>query len=464
MPRISKRLVDQVETKANDYFIWDDELPGFGLRVFSTGRRSYVVQYRAKGRTRRFTLGLHGVWTPETARKEARILLGRVAQGENPAEERQLDHKAITVKEICARYLEDAKAGLILGKKRRPKKDSTIYVDEGRINRHIIPLLGARRVKDLTQADMVRFMRDVASGKTRLNQKTRQRGRSIVRGEIGTSTRTLGLVGAILTYARENEIIERNPAHGIRKAADCKRTRRLSENEYRQLGLVLANAAGDAQLATASQIAHMIALTGCRRGEIINLDWGEVDAGYSCLRLRDSKEGASVRPIGLPALDLVMARRTDPPIGPVFGGTIDGKPLIGFPKHWHKMVRGTVLEEITPHVLRHSFASLANDLGFTKSTIAALLGHAQGTITSRYIHNVDTALIMAADTVSGYIQGLLDGRQFKRMTYALDRYSRLTNMARILENGLVSDMGGGVVTSSAVTPPRGEDPGRGNMA
>jgi len=72
VPRISKRLADQVETKANDYFIWDDDLPGFGLRVFTTGRRSYVVQYRAKGRTRRFTLGLHGVWTPETARKDVR--------------------------------------------------------------------------------------------------------------------------------------------------------------------------------------------------------------------------------------------------------------------------------------------------------------------------------------------------------------------------------------------------------
>lgn len=129
MPRITKRLVEQVETKTNDYFIWDESLPGSGLRVFSTGRRSYVMQYRAKGRTRRFTLGLHGVWTPETAHKEASILLGRVAQGENPAEERQLDHEAITVKELCIRYLEGAKAGLILGEKRRPKKDSTIYVD-----------------------------------------------------------------------------------------------------------------------------------------------------------------------------------------------------------------------------------------------------------------------------------------------------------------------------------------------
>jgi hypothetical protein len=94
--KLSKRSIDQTEPSEVDYFVWDEELAGFGLRVFTTGRRSYVVQYRAKGRTRRFTIGPHGVWTPETARKQARILLGRIAQGDNPAEERQFDYKAIT--------------------------------------------------------------------------------------------------------------------------------------------------------------------------------------------------------------------------------------------------------------------------------------------------------------------------------------------------------------------------------
>jgi hypothetical protein len=120
----------------------------------------------AAGRTRRYTIGAHGVWTAETARTQARVLLGRIAQGDNPAEEKQLDHKAITIKELCERYLQDAKNGLILGKKRRPKKASTIYTDEGRIRRHIVPLLGTRRVKDIVTADVTRFMRDVASDKT----------------------------------------------------------------------------------------------------------------------------------------------------------------------------------------------------------------------------------------------------------------------------------------------------------
>ena len=92
---------------------------------------------------------------------------------------------------------------------------------------------------------------------------------------------------------------------------------------------------------------------------------------------------------------------------------------------------------MTPHVLRHSFASIANDLGFTEVTIAALVGHSKGTVTSKYIHTLDTALIMAADTISGYIQGLLDGIEFKQTAYALDWGSRKAALALFLELSLI---------------------------
>lgn len=99
-------------------------------------------------------------------------------------------------------------------------------------------------------------------------------------------------------------------------------------------------------------------------------------------------------------------------------GTTGSAPLIGFPKIWARIVKGIALAEITPHVRRHSFA---NDLGFTEVTVASLVGHPRGTITSRYIHTVDTALVMAADGIAGYINGLLDNIEVKRKTYALDR-------------------------------------------
>lgn len=121
MAKLTKRVADAAEIRSKDYVIWDDELPGFGLRVFASSKRSYVIQYRSAGRSRRYTIGLHGVWTPDGARQEAKAQLGRIARGENPAEERQLDHKAITVKELCDLYLRDLEAGLILGKGGRPK-------------------------------------------------------------------------------------------------------------------------------------------------------------------------------------------------------------------------------------------------------------------------------------------------------------------------------------------------------
>ena len=289
MTRLTKRTVDTAEVRAKDYVVWDEGLPGFGLRVFASGKRSYVIQYRAVGRSRHYTIGLHGIWTAETARREAKALLGKIARGENPTEQRQLDRDAMTVKELCERYKSDLDRGLILGKGDRPKKASTTSTDMGRIDRHIVPLLGTRRVRDLTTADINRVMKDIISGKTKVSVKTgKSRGRAIVRGGAGTASRTIGLLGGILTYAVDLGVIDRNPASGIRRPKDKVKTRRLSQSEYRQLGEVLRTAA-DGRYAKAATIIRPLALTGCRRGEMTHLRWNEIDVDGSCLRLADSK-------------------------------------------------------------------------------------------------------------------------------------------------------------------------------
>ena len=447
MAKLTKRIVDGAEIRASDYIIWDEELPGFGLRVFASGKRSYVVQYRAAGRSRRYTIGLHGVWTPETAKREAKSLLGDVAKGGNPAEDRQLDREAMTVRELCDRYLDDLDRGLILGKRGRPKKATTIITDVGRIKRHIIPLLGTRKVRDLTKAEITQAMKDVMAGKTRMSEKTgKLRGRSIVRGGAGTAARTVSLLGGILSYAIELGVIDQNPAHGIRKPKDNINTRRLSEDEYRTLGEILRKIEEDGQYAVAAGMIRVLALTGCRRGEVINIRWSEVDADGSCLRLSDSKEGASVRPVGLCVLEYLETVREEDADGYIFPGWADDTPFGAFPRHWKKIFGETDLAGITPHVLRHSFASIANDLGFTEATIAALVGHSRGTVTSRYIHTIDTALVMAADNVAGYIQSLLDGATPDHISYTLDRDSRRASLAHFLgeESSAAEDIPHGV--------------------
>jgi hypothetical protein len=88
----------------------------------------------------------------------------------------------------------------ILGKGGRPKKATTIVTDTGRIHRHIVPLIGPRRVKDLSKADINKVLKDIMAGKTRASIKTKKlRGKAIVRGGAGTATRTVGLLGGILT-------------------------------------------------------------------------------------------------------------------------------------------------------------------------------------------------------------------------------------------------------------------------
>jgi len=231
-------------------------------------------------------------------------------------------------------------------------------------------------------------------------------------------------------------VIDKNPVHGIRKPADRVKDRRLTEDEYRLLGKILKERNGDEQFRTTTQIIRFIALTGCRRGEAIHLTWGEVDQYNSCIRLIDSKEGKSMRAVGLPVLDLLDLVSSDRNGEFVFEGTVDGKPLVGFPKLWKKLLKGTALADITPHVLRHSFSSIANDLGFTEATIRALIGHSGESVTGRYIHTVDTLLVMAADTVAGFISGLLDGKTFRQTSYALDRASREAALARLFEQSV----------------------------
>src|SRR5262245_64305869 len=242
--KLTKRAIATiVPDSTRDKCIWDDEVRGFGLRIKSTGVRSFIVQYRNSSGVRRcITIGRCGVLTVEEARTLAKRALADVIKGGDPAEKRSEERKAMTVRQLCHAYVEAADKGLIMGKRGQPKKPSTRYVDQGRITRHILPLLGNRLVRDLTTPDIARFMRSVAAGKTADDIKTCLRGRAIVKGGRGTAARTVGLLGGILSFAVSEGLIPANPARGIKRPADGRRQVRLSTEEYALLGHTLEDA------------------------------------------------------------------------------------------------------------------------------------------------------------------------------------------------------------------------------
>jgi hypothetical protein len=315
--KLTDRAAKAAKPAAKDRFIWDDELAGFGLRVAPSGRRVWVAQYRIGGRGsqfRRQTLGTFPALHAADAREQATALLGR--RRDDPIGVRRAEAKAAaaaeTVAQLCDRYLDALGKGLVLGRAGRPKKASTVATDRGRIARHIKPLLGAQRVRDLTPADIARFIRDVTLGKTAADERTGPRGRAIVRGGAGTAARTAGLLSGILAFAREDGVRDDNPAHGVKKPAAGRRDRRLDAGGYHALGSALAQFEREGGNPQAAAQVRFLALTGCRMGEVAGLRAAEIDRRGHALRLRDTKTGASVRPIGQAALDLLDGRTADP--------------------------------------------------------------------------------------------------------------------------------------------------------
>ena len=221
MAKLRKRVVDAARTDGREDFIWDEDLPGFGLRIFASGKKSYLVQYKLGGRggrTRRMSLGLHGKLTPDEARKRAKKLLAAVADGGDPASDRAEAKKALTVANLAALYVAESPA------EKPNKKASSWATDSSNIERHIKPLLGNKMAKALTQADIARFQADVAAGKSKADVKTGFRGRAIVEGGRGTAARSVAVLGAMLQFAVGRKLIPANPAKGVRLLRGEKRS------------------------------------------------------------------------------------------------------------------------------------------------------------------------------------------------------------------------------------------------
>ncbi len=407
MAKITKRVVDALKPAGKaDVFAWDSELKGFGVRVKPSGTKSFLIQYRnPEGRTRRLVLGQYGALTPEGARDIARRKLAAVADGEDPSEERHAARAGMTVAEVCDWYLTEAAACRILGRSRRPIKAATLKMDRSRIDTHVRPIIGHRLVVGLTRRDIENLQADIAAGRSAAKQKGRG-GRT--KGGIGVASRTISTLRSLLGHAEHSGVIQSNPAQGVRQLATESRKRRLTIDDLERLGRAMRDAATEEEHPVGLGAIRVMLLTGFRRMEVLGPKRAWCSRRDHCVRFPDTKSGAQVRVIGSAALDAIerVPQNSGSPF--VFPADWGDGHFIGVVRVLDRVCARAGLEGVTPHVLRHTFASVAGDLGFSELTIAGLLGHSPRGVTQGYIH-LDTALVTAAEKVAMEIATILNG-------------------------------------------------------
>lgn len=429
--KLNLQTVKNAKTNGARYTLWDSELRGFGLRVNADGTKTYALKYAFHGRQRWHTIGKHGSpWTPETARNEALRLLAQARNGIDPIAADEADKAArTTISELCDLYLAAAHAGKILTKFDEPKKASTLVTDASRIKRHIKPLLGKKRVTDITSEHIEDVLHDVAAGKTAVDERTGKRGRSIVVGGRGAATRTVGLLGALFTFAIKKRLRSDNPVRGVQRFRDRRNERYLSGAEFKRLGEVLAasdaawrrfEADHDAWIAsgrigakpqpdaaaenpTATAAVRLLLLTGARKSEVLQLRWEHIDLERGYLRLPSSKTGAKSIPLGSAAVELIgaMPRLAASPY--VFPSDRTEKHFVGLSKVWERIRLRAEIPDLRLHDLRHSFASVGASSGSSLLMIGALLGHRDPKTTQRYAHIANDPAKAAADQVAAAV-------------------------------------------------------------
>lgn len=414
MNRSGRIGLREIRALKSGEIVWDQTLPGFAARRQTSEAVTYVLKYRtAEGRQRWYTIGRHGApWTPDMARTRAQEVLGEVVRGADPATQKHERRKAVTVAELCDQYLAEALTGRVLKPNGKAKRRTTLEIDKGRIERHIKPLIGTIAVSSLTLQDVQRFLHDVADGKTRAQVRTKARGLARVAGGRTAANRCVGLLVAIFTYAVRQGLRPDNPVQGVQRFADGRRERRLSDDEYALMGRALVEATHAGIWPAAVAAFRFIAITGWRRGEVLGLRWTNIDLAHRTAVLGETKSGRSMRPLSGQAC-LLLAELISQRVGPqelIFPATRGAGVIGGFRRFWVKIAGLAGLpSDVTPHVLRHSFASLAADMGYSEPTIAALIGHAGRTITSRYTHTADAVLLAATDAVADETAGRMNG-------------------------------------------------------
>ena len=386
---ISRRTVEALKVEKDTVF-WDSELSGFGVRVYPSGGKHYVVQTRAGGKpAKRVTVGRHGVISAEEARRRAASIIARIKAGEDPVPEPPAARRAEgpTVTELARRWLEDHVA-----RHCKPKTAANYrYV----VGKHIEPALGSMPALAVGHAHA-----------TALHESLRKT--PVI------ANRAVDVLSRIYNAAGDRGLIPEgsNPCRRVVKNRESRRERFLTDGELRRLGRVLDEAETRKGVSIHAVAAiRLLLLTGCRKGEILNLLWDEVDLDAREIRPRDTKTGPRTISLSAEAAEVLAAIPKLDGNPHVIPGKVAGRAMRNLNDPWEVICRRAGLKDLRIHDCRHSYASRALTLGESLPMIGRLLGHTQIETTARYAHlardsvhesAVRVSESIAADMLAGY--------------------------------------------------------------
>jgi integrase len=248
---------------------------------------------------------------------------------------------------------------------------------------------------------------DIAAGKSAASRGA-GRGRD-TKGGVGAGSRSVSTLHSIFEHAVRLGKLEANPARGVRRLASGQRTRRLSTSEIRAFGQAMRHAAELDEHPLGLAAVRLILLTGFRLMEAQALQHAWVDHGAGCVVFPDTKSDGQLRVVGAHAMAVIAAQNTKPGSPFVFPSDITPTFYKQVPDVVTRLCKLAKIEGVTTHVFRHTFGSMAGEMGYSELTIQGLLGHGKRGVTQGYIH-IDELLRSAANAVSQRIADLLDDK------------------------------------------------------
>lgn len=383
--KLTKRAIDSFiyqGSGTSQDIRWDDQLPGFGLRIYPTGKKTFTLSYRANGRKHIMTIGAYGVLTLDQARDKAKRLIGQVLDGKDPLEDRKQVSQGATIKKLCHEYIER------YGKANK----KTWEEDQRRINRHIIPAWGNIKVRSIKRSDVASLHH--AIGKTAPYE----------------ANRILALLSKIFELAQrwgflpENSI---NPARKIDKFKERKRDRWLSHEELPRV----AQAIDKEDNVYIRAAFWLYLLTGMRRSELLQVKWSEIDFERKEIRIPESKAGRiHYVPLSPPAIALI---ETIPKIqgNPyLLPGRMTGKPIVNVRKAWERIKKDAGVEGVRIHDIRRTVGSWLAQSGNSLHLIGKVLGHTNASTTQVYARLSEDTARKALDDHGKRIMNIAKGQ------------------------------------------------------